>query len=90
MDRKHVRSDIQLFSKTSFYVPDGVMDAYFMILNFKTLFHLSLGKGCEIALFLSDLLDHVFSNRELYIIQQDDDPTFLTQILHCLKQSIHL
>jgi hypothetical protein len=44
------------------------MDAYFMILNFKTLFQLLLGKGCEIDLFLSDWLDHIFSNRELYII----------------------
>jgi hypothetical protein len=31
---KHVRADIQVLSKTTIYVPDGVMDAYFMILNF--------------------------------------------------------
>lgn len=44
MDAKHVRSNIQLLSKTSSYVPDRVMDAYFMILSFRTLFQLLLRK----------------------------------------------
>lgn len=90
MDGKHVRSDIQILSKTTIYVPDGVMDAYFMILNFKTISQLLLGKGSEIDIFLNEWLDHIFSNRELYIVQQDDDRTFLAQVLHCINQAIHL
>jgi hypothetical protein len=66
------------------------MDAYFMLLNFRTLFQLLLGKGCKIDLFLSDWLDHIFSNLELYIIQQDNDRTFLAQVLHCINQTVHL
>jgi hypothetical protein len=90
MDGKHVRSDIQILSKTTIYIPDGVMDAYFMILNFKTVFQLLLGKGSEINLFLNEWLEHIFSNRELYIVQQNDDHTFLAQVLHCINQAIHL
>ncbi len=80
MDGKHVSSDIQILSKTTIYVPDGIMDAYFMLLKYKTLFQLLFGQGCEIELFLTEWLEHIFSNREIYIIQQDDDLTFLAQV----------
>jgi hypothetical protein len=90
MDGKHVRSDIQLLSKTTIYIPDGVMYVYFMILNLCAIFQLLFGNGCEIDVFLTEWLDHIFSNRELYIIQQDDDRTFLAQVLHCINQSTHL
>ena len=33
---------------------------------------------------------HIFSNRDLYIIQQDNDRAFLAQVPHCINQSIHL
>lgn len=65
MDGKHVQSDIQILLKTTIYVPDGMMDAYFMLLN---LFQLLLGKDCEINLFLMEWLDHIFSNHEIYIV----------------------
>jgi hypothetical protein len=90
MDEKHIRSDIQILSKTTNQVPDGIIEAYALVLNFKTLFQLLLGQGCEIDLFLSNWLDHIFSNRELSLIQQDDDCTFLAQALHFTKQAIHL
>ncbi len=90
MDGKHVRSDIQILSKTTIYIPDGVMDAYFMILNFKMVLQLVFGKNSEIDLFLNEWLEHIFSNRELYIIQQDDNRTFLAQVLHCINQAIHI
>ncbi len=61
-----------------------------MLLNFKTIFQLLFGNGCEIDLFLLEWLDHIFSNRELYIIQQDDDRTFLAQVLHCINKAVHL
>jgi hypothetical protein len=90
MDGKHVRSDISILSKTTIYIPDGVMDAYFMLFNYRALFQLLFGKNGEIDIFLMEWLEHIFSNRELYIIQQDDDRTFLAQVLHCINQSIHL
>jgi hypothetical protein len=34
MDGKHVCFDIHILSKTSIYVPDGIMDTYFMLFNF--------------------------------------------------------
>lgn len=90
MNRKHVHSDIDILSKTSMYVPDGVVDAYFMLFNFWTIFQLLLGVGCEIDNFLTEWLDHIFSYRELYILQQDDDQSFLAQVLHCINQAVHL
>lgn len=48
------------------------------------------GENSEIDNFLTEWLDHVFNNRKLYIIQQEDDRTFLAQVLHCTNQSIHL
>ncbi len=66
------------------------MDAYFMVLNFRAIFHLLFGQECEINIFLTEWLDHIFSNQELYIVQQDDDRTFLAQVLHCIYQATHL
>lgn len=62
MDGKCVSSDINLLSKTTIYVPDSVMDAYFMLLNFCTLFQLLFGKNCEIDVFLTEWLEHIFNN----------------------------
>lgn len=90
MQGKHVRSDIHLLSKTTIYVHDGIMDAYFMLLIFKSLFQLLSRKGCEIDVFLTRWLEHIFSNRELYIVQQDNNQTFLAQVLHCINQVVHL
>lgn len=66
------------------------MDVYFMILNFCAIFQLIFGNGCEIDVFLTEWPDNISSNRESYIIQQDDDKTFLAQVLHCINQSTHL
>jgi hypothetical protein len=79
-----------MLSKTTIYVTDGVMDAYFMLFNFRALFQLLFGKNCKIDISLMEWLEHFFSKHELYIIQQDDDRTFLTQVLHCINQSVHL
>jgi hypothetical protein len=79
MDGKHVRSDIKILSKTTIYMLGGIMDSYFMLLNYKTIFQLLFGKGCKIDLFLSEWLDRIFSNRELYIFQKDNDGTFLAK-----------
>jgi hypothetical protein len=54
MDGKHVQSDIQIHSKTMVYVQDGIMDAYFMLLNYKTLFQLLFRQDCEINLFFME------------------------------------
>ncbi len=59
MDGKHVHSDIQIPSKTSIYVPDGVMDAYFMVQNFRAIFQILFGLSCEIDIFLTEWLDHI-------------------------------
>ncbi len=69
MDRKHVQADIQLLSKTFLYIQDGTMDAYFMLLSFCTIFQLIFGQGGKLNEFLTKLLDHIFSNCVLYIIQ---------------------
>jgi hypothetical protein len=60
MDGKHVRSDIQILSKTTIYIPDGVMDAYFMILNFKMVLQLLFGKNSKVDLFFNEWLEHIF------------------------------
>jgi len=90
LDGKHIRADIPLLSKTTVYVPDGVMDAYFMVFNFRALCQLLFGQDCELSVFLTEWLDHIFNNRELYIIQQEDNKTFLAQVLQCINQSTHL
>lgn len=82
LDGKHIRSDIHLLSKTSIHIPDGIMDAYFMIFNFHSIF--------ELDIFLNEWLEHIFTNRQTYIIQHDDDRTFLAQVLHCINQAVHL
>lgn len=62
MDGKCVSSDINLLSKSTIYVPGSVMDAYFMLLNFCTLFQLLFGKNCKIDVFLTEWLEHIFNN----------------------------
>lgn len=49
MDGKHVQSDIQILSKTSIYIPDGIMVTYFMLLNFKTIFTLFLERDAKLT-----------------------------------------
>jgi hypothetical protein len=47
-DGRHLHSDIQLLSKTCIYIPDGIMDACFMIFNFHSIFQLLFRKDCEL------------------------------------------
>ncbi len=73
---------IPILSKTMIYIPDGIMEAYFMLLNYKTLFQLLFGQGCEIKIFLTEWLECIFSNHEIYIIQQDNDVSSPSPSLH--------
>jgi hypothetical protein len=66
MDGKHIHSDIHILSKTSIYVPNGVMDAYFMLFNFRAIFPLLFGTNNN-RTFLAQILHSINQATHLYV-----------------------
>lgn len=70
------------------YIPDGIMEAYFMLLNYETLFQLLFGQGCEIKIFLTEWLYVYFQTMRSTSFNKT--MMFLAHVLHCINQAVHL
>ena len=84
------KSDLPKAIKQSIHVPASFMDGLVMSHNFHALLALFFGKETQVAKAVSSWVGHMLNWEAVYEAQQNNDHTFMTQLLFPIDSMVKL
>ncbi len=84
------RADISKLTKEKFEFPSSVINAIFMLQNFRAIIALCFGENSNSALCVKNWVSHMMKHRQMYHSCQESDHTFLSQVFFAIDRALQI